>query len=154
MKDLDSSAKPQNDKNGIPAAEPSNDSQIEVSITDTGTGISKENLEKVFRVKLVGDPTLKTLLSYMDKNNIERLSDASNIEINPGCVDLPDTIKGRDAENEERNALLYFGALKTLPNRDGIGFFYRKPQRTRSETRQVEKPLNIRNDTKVGRRIF
>ena len=32
---------------------------------------AKENLEKVFRVKLVGDPTLKTLLSHMDKNNID-----------------------------------------------------------------------------------
>ncbi|MFA5389246.1 MAG: amidohydrolase family protein [Candidatus Omnitrophota bacterium] len=32
---------------------------------------ARENLEKVFRVKLVGDPTLKTLLSYMDKNNID-----------------------------------------------------------------------------------
>jgi len=32
---------------------------------------ARENLEKVFRVKLVGDPTLKTLLSYMDKNGID-----------------------------------------------------------------------------------
>jgi predicted TIM-barrel fold metal-dependent hydrolase len=32
---------------------------------------ARENLEKVFRVKLVGDPTLKTLLTYMDKNNID-----------------------------------------------------------------------------------
>ncbi|MCX5692125.1 MAG: amidohydrolase family protein [Candidatus Omnitrophica bacterium] len=32
---------------------------------------ARENLEQVFRVKLVGDPTLKTLLTCMDKNNID-----------------------------------------------------------------------------------
>ena len=32
---------------------------------------ARENLEKVFGVKLVGDPTLKTLLAHMDKNNID-----------------------------------------------------------------------------------
>lgn len=32
---------------------------------------ARENLEKVFKVKLVGDPTLSTLLTYMDRNNID-----------------------------------------------------------------------------------
>jgi predicted TIM-barrel fold metal-dependent hydrolase len=32
---------------------------------------ARENLEQVFRVKLVGDPTIKTLLTYMDKNEID-----------------------------------------------------------------------------------
>jgi len=35
------------------------------------SGRARENLEKVFKVKLVGDPTLSTLLTYMDKNNID-----------------------------------------------------------------------------------
>jgi uncharacterized protein len=32
---------------------------------------ARENLEKVFRVKLVGDPTIGTLLAYMDKNSVD-----------------------------------------------------------------------------------
>ena len=32
---------------------------------------ARENLEQVFKVKLVGDPTVKTLLTYMDKNEID-----------------------------------------------------------------------------------
>jgi predicted TIM-barrel fold metal-dependent hydrolase len=32
---------------------------------------ARENLEKVFKIKMVGDPTLGTLISYMDENNID-----------------------------------------------------------------------------------
>jgi hypothetical protein len=31
---------------------------------------ARENLESVFKVPFVGDPTVSTLLRYMDKNNI------------------------------------------------------------------------------------
>jgi hypothetical protein len=35
------------------------------------SGKARENLESSFKVKLVGEPTLDTLLKFMDKNNID-----------------------------------------------------------------------------------
>lgn len=35
------------------------------------SGRAKENLEKIFGVKLIGDPTLETLFNYMDMNYID-----------------------------------------------------------------------------------
>lgn len=62
-------------------------------------------------------------VSDLDKENIIKLSGASNIAVNPHCIDLPPAQPPVSYE-EEDNTLLYFGGLRYVANDDAIRFFY------------------------------
>jgi len=69
--------------------------------------------------------------SQLDKDNISALSGASNIVVNPSCIELPACPAGRPAgdreassRDEEKNTVLFFGLLNTPANDDAIKFFY------------------------------
>jgi polysaccharide biosynthesis protein PslH len=64
--------------------------------------------------------------SGLDKNNIARLSGASNVEVNPACIELPSQCEADCSMPQEENAIIYFGLLSTLANDDAIRFFYER----------------------------
>jgi len=62
------------------------------------------------------------VFSELDKAHIMRLSGATNIKVNPVCVE-----ENNDTQSdvsEERNSILFFGRLNTLPNEDAVRFFH------------------------------
>lgn len=63
--------------------------------------------------------------SELDKNNITGLSGASNIVVNPSCIELPAAGKEGLSGGEEKNTVLFFGLLNTPANDDAIKFFYK-----------------------------
>lgn len=76
--------------------------------------------------------------SELDRNNIARLSGASNVEVNPACIELPagqDFQRGTGSAEpagtspdtcEEADSMLFFGLLNTPANDDAVRFFYKK----------------------------
>ena len=66
-------------------------------------------------------------VNELDKKTIERLSGAPNVVVNPFCMELSlSPVSGAFSEEEEENTIIFFGTLKTLPNTDGLKFFYKQ----------------------------
>ncbi len=62
--------------------------------------------------------------SKLDKDNIAGLSGASNIVVNPSCIELPASGREAPSRGEEKNTVFFFGLLNTPANDDAIKFFY------------------------------
>ncbi|MCM8782283.1 MAG: glycosyltransferase family 4 protein [Candidatus Omnitrophica bacterium] len=65
-------------------------------------------------------------VSESDKEVMERLSGASNISVSPFCMELcsVDAVPQQN-ESEEENTIIFFGTFASLPNIDGLLFFYK-----------------------------
>jgi len=62
--------------------------------------------------------------SELDRKNITALSGASNIAVNPACIELPAASQTDDRQREEKDTVLFFGFLNTFANDDAVRFFY------------------------------
>jgi glycosyltransferase involved in cell wall biosynthesis len=63
--------------------------------------------------------------SQLDKENITGLSGASNIVVNPSCIEPAYGGEGPPS-HEEKNTIIFFGLLNTPANDDAVRFFCRR----------------------------
>lgn len=62
-----------------------------------------------------------------DRDVMRKLSGATNIAVNTFCLDLASDTEGQGGEkdkSEEEGTIGFFGTFNSLPNRDGLTFFY------------------------------
>jgi len=62
--------------------------------------------------------------SELDRKNIAAVSGASNIAVNPACIELPAARQADERQREEKDTVLFFGLLNTFANDDAVRFFY------------------------------
>jgi len=61
-------------------------------------------------------------VNKLDEDTIKSLSGASNIAVNPFCMEM--SVDSKGTTEEEQNTIIFFGTFKALPNSDGLKFFY------------------------------